>query len=184
MKFLALKMSILLKDEIHEFFKAKQIVIEPFNFDQLGPNSYDVKLGNTLKVYTEFPLDPKKENKTENIIIPKEGLVLQPGKLYLGHTIEKIGSKYFIPMYEGRSSMARLGIESHLSAGFGDIGFINQWTLEIVVVHPIIVYPEMKIGQIYFHKINPDVNQEENQYKGKYSKQEGPTESKSHLDYN
>lgn len=176
-------MSILLKSEIIAHFNADQIVIQPYKPKQLGPNSYDVRLGNTLKTYVKFSLDPKKENATETLIIPDEGLILEPGKLYLGHTIERIGSEYFIPMYEGRSSMARLGIESHLSAGFGDVGFVNQWTLEIVVVHPVIVYPGMKIGQIYFHRINPTENDPENQYKGKYSKQVGPVESKSYLDF-
>lgn len=111
-------MSILLKKEIFDNFESKRIIIEPFDTTQLGPNSYDVRLSDVLKIYSSFPLDPKSENPTIDIKIPEDGLVLKPGILYLGSTIEVIGSTYFIPMYEGRSSMARLGIESHLSAGF------------------------------------------------------------------
>jgi dCTP deaminase len=177
------RMSILLRQQIKIGHDSQAIIIEPYNEERLGPNSYDVRLGGFLKVYKNFPLDPKKENETEDIIIPEEGYVLQPNVLYLGYTIEKIGSDSFIPMYEGRSSMARLGISSHLSAGFGDIGFVGQFTLEITVVHPVRIYFSMKIGQIYFHHVDQTYNHRESQYSGKYKDQTGPTESKSHLDY-
>ena len=175
-------MSILLKKEIHDLYTGKKIVIEPFNENQLGPNSYDVRLGDTLKCYTKFPIDPKIDNPTQNLDIPSSGLELKPGVLYLGTTIEIIGSDYFVPMYEGRSSMARLGVQSHISAGFGDVGFISQWTLEITVVHNLIVYPGMKIGQVYFHRINEQYNTAENRYNGKYKNQNGPTQSKLYLE--
>jgi dCTP deaminase len=178
-------MSILLHQEILDNYKSDKIVIVPFSENQIGPNSYDVRISDTLKTYSlgiSRHLDPKKQNKTKTIEIPKSGYILKPGKLYLASTIESIGSKYFIPMYEGRSSMARLGIQSHISAGFGDIGFISKWTLEINVMHPVKIYPGMRIGQIYFHRINQEYNFKEYQYKGKYLIQKDPQESLSYYD--
>jgi dCTP deaminase len=182
-------MSILLKDEILNEYQNGNIHIEPYNISQLGPNSYDVKLGNTLKIYNnvmdngEMILDVKTNNNTMTIDIPEEGLVLRPGTLYLGTTVEAVGSDHYVPMYEGRSSMARLGIQSHISAGFGDVGFKSKWTLEIIVIHPVRIYAGMKIGQIYFHTINQASNIKTNRYNGKYKYQNDPQQSKSYLDF-
>lgn len=79
--------------------------------------------------------------------------------------------------------MARLGILSHLSAGFGDIGFQTNWTLEITVVHPTRIYPHMTIGQMFFHKIDQPYNLAENRYNGKYKNQIEAQESLSYLDF-
>jgi len=180
---------ILLGSEIKKEYEAGKIHISPFNEAHLGPNSYDVTLGSTLLTYeTSFSksfdrscLDPKKQQKTVRHKISKNGFLLAPNRLYLGHTNEEAGSSHFLPMYEGRSSMARLGIQSHLSAGFGDVGFDRQWTLEITVVHPTIVYPDMRIGQVYFVRVNPDEIQKT--YSGKYTKQTGPQASMSWKDW-
>ena len=184
-------MSILLHLEIAEKYKKGKIVIEPFNATQIGPNSYDVRLGPTLKVY-DFDalkdqnnrdyLDPFDKNPTKTIEIPPEGLILHPGTLYLGSTVEAVGSDHYLAMYEGRSSMARLGIQSHISAGFGDVGFKSNWTLEIVVTHPVKIRPGMRMGQIYFHRIRERANKPEFRYKGKYQHQKEPQESKGYYD--
>lgn len=179
-------MSILLGSEILKEVRKNNIHIRPFIFDNLGPNSYDVRLGPILKVYdfTDIDnLDCNRPNPTKTITIdPIRGYVLEPDELYLGHTMEKVGSDLYIPMYEGRSSMARLGIQSHLSAGFGDIGFKTNWTLEITVVHPVRVYADMRIGQIYFHRVNQNELKKENLYDGKYVEQSEPQESLSFMD--
>ena len=176
-------MSILLHDQIVLGHRNNKIHIKPFHPDQVGPNSYDVRLGHTLKVYTNEVLDVKIENPVETLKIPKEGLVLEPGTLYLGNTIEAVGSDYYVPMYEGRSSMARLGIQSHISAGFGDIGFKSNWTLEIIVHKKIRIYGGMKIGQIYFHGVDQMHNINNNLYRGKYYDQTEPQQSKSFNDF-
>ena len=179
-------MSILLKDQILKEYESGRIVISPYTCSQLGPNSYDVRISPMLKTYkleNDGFLDCKHENETNVIIMPEEGFILEPGILYLGATMEKVGSKFHIPMYEGRSSMARLGIQSHLSAGFGDIGFTSNWTLEITVVHKTKIYPHMRIGQVYFHEIDESSNLENNRYHGKYSTQVDPQESLSYIDY-
>lgn len=183
-------MSILLREQIREEYEIGRIVIKPYDSRKLGPNSYDVSLGDELATYnlkSKFSprshyLDVRGNNPTTTIRIPKEGYKLMPGILYLGCTVEAIGSDYYIPMYEGRSSMARLGIQTHISAGFGDVGFKAQWTLEITVIHPVMIYPNMSIGQIYFNKIDNEYNFPQYRYNGKYATQVGPTSSRSYLD--
>lgn len=131
----------------------KEIIIEPFDEKRLNPNSYNLRLHNELLVYDEEVLDMKKPNKVKKVIIPEEGLVLEPGKLYLGRTIEYTATDKYVPMLEGRSSIGRLGLFIHVTAGFGDVGFKGYWTLEIFCVQPIRIYSEVELCQIYYHSI-------------------------------
>ncbi len=101
-------------------------------------------------------LDMKENMETYSFKIPKEGHTLLPGVLYLGRTMEYTETHKFVPMLEGRSSVGRLGISVHSTAGFGDIGFSGYWTLEISCVQPIRIYPGVEICQIYYHTIAPD----------------------------
>lgn len=142
--------------EIKKQIAAGKINIEPFNEKLLNPNSYNLRLHNELLIYTDDVLDMKKPLNTEKILIPKDGLVLYPGKLYLGRTFEYTSTKHYIPMLEGRSSIGRLGLYIHVTAGFGDIGFSGYWTLEIQCVQPVKIYPMVEICQIYYHKIDGD----------------------------
>ncbi len=128
-----------------------EIKIEPFDRKLLNPNSYNLRLHNELLVYTNFPLDMKKANDTKKIIIPESGYELQPGTLYLGRTYEFTETYNFVPMLEGRSSIGRLGMYVHVTAGFGDVGFCGFWTLEISVIHPLKIYPFVPICQIFYH---------------------------------
>src|SRR5690606_35047853 len=107
----------------------KKIFIEPFNERQLNPNSYNLRLHNQLLVYEDPVLDMKKPNKTSVLTIPESGLVLEPNRLYLGRTVEYTRTEGFVPMLEGRSSVGRLGLVVHVTAGFGDVGFAGYWTL-------------------------------------------------------
>jgi dCTP deaminase len=132
----------------------KEIFIEPFNEKQLNPNSYNLRLHNKLLVYTNDVLDTKKENGYKIISIPSEGLLLEPNKLYLGRTVEKTKTNGLVPMIEGRSSIGRLGLFVHITAGFGDVGFNGFWTLEMFCIQPIIIYPFIEICQIYYHEIS------------------------------
>lgn len=132
----------------------KQIIIEPFDERQLNPNSYNLKLHNELLVYKNPSLlDMKTKNEATSIIIPNDGLILEPNRLYLGRTKEYTETDGYIPMLEGRSSIGRLGLFVHITAGFGDVGFCGYWTLEIFCVHPIKIYPDIEICQIYYHSI-------------------------------
>ena len=130
---------------------AGEIVIEPFKRDCLGSNSYDVHLGDKLAIYTDSCLDAKAYNPTCELIIPESGKILSPKELYLGVTQEYTETHVHIPFLEGKSSVGRLGIDIHATAGKGDIGYCNTWTLEISVKKEVRVYPRMPIGQlIYF----------------------------------
>lgn len=161
--------------------EAGRIVINPFNLNHLGPNSYDLSLGSELRVYREDELlDVRKEASTKTYKIdPKNGFILLPNTLYLGHTVEVAGSKSYVPCIEGRSSLARLGILVHLTAGFGDVGFISQWTLEIVVIRPVRIYQNMRICQIYFDTLEGTIDR---LYEGKYNNSVGAVASKSFKD--
>ena len=127
------------------------------------------------QILREIALDPKKDNEVADIEIPEEGYILIPGILYLGTTEEYTETYGFIPNIDGRSTMGRLGIEIHRTAGFGDNGFKGKWTLEITVTHPVIVYPGMEIGQIYYEEINGDTSMK---YNGKYQNQNDVEQAK------
>lgn len=149
----------------------KEIIIDPWNPAQLNPNSYNLRLHNELLRYSGTgPLDMKKSNPYETIEIPETGLLLTPGALYLGRTVEYTRTDGFVPMLEGRSSVGRLGLFVHVTAGFGDVGFAGYWTLEMICVRPIVIYPFVEICQIYYHtvtgKITPYIN-------GKYQNNTG-----------
>ncbi|WP_069999732.1 dCTP deaminase [Cellulosilyticum sp. I15G10I2] len=131
----------------------KEIFIKPFDKNKINPNSYNLSLHNELLVYENHTLDMKKPNPTQQIIIPEEGLLLEPNKLYLGRTNEYTSTNKYVPMLEGRSSTGRLGLFIHVTAGFGDIGFAGYWTLEIFCIQPIRIYPNVEICQIYYHSI-------------------------------
>ena len=217
--------------EIKKQIELGNIIISDFDESRLNPNSYNIRLGNKLKVYKkgvatpeelkseifkrmepyreevqkmlssseqlleesekykkrveeitkiqedisqqvlrEYSLDPRKENETIDITIPEEGYVLLPGTLYLGETVEYTETYGFVPKIDGRSTTGRLGMVIHLTAGFGDNGFKGKWTLEITVTHPVIVYPNMEVGQLYFEEIQGDCSM---LYNGKYQEQQG-----------
>ncbi len=130
------------------------IFIAPFDEKQLNPNSYNLRLFNELLVYDKHTLDMKTPNTASKIIIPEEGLLLETNKLYLGRTLEHTRTEGYVPMLEGRSSIGRLGMFIHVTAGFGDVGFDGFWTLEIFCVQPIRIYPNVEICQIYYHAID------------------------------
>jgi len=132
------------------------LLIDPFDESRLNSNSYNLRLHNRMLSYTSTTLDMKSDNPTREIIIPQDGMRLQPGRLYLGRTVEYTETHNAVPMLEGRSSVGRLGLFVHVTAGFGDVGFKGYWTLEIFCVQPILIYPNVEICQIYYHEISED----------------------------
>jgi dCTP deaminase len=129
------------------------IIIEPFSPLQVNPNSYNLRLHHEILMYDEPILDMKKKHHLQELIIPEEGLIFHPGKLYLGRTVEYTRTDNLVPMLEGRSSIGRLGLFIHITAGFGDVGFAGYWTLEMYCVQSIRVYPNVEICQIFYHTI-------------------------------
>jgi dCTP deaminase len=155
-----------------------EIIIAPFSESQLGPNSYDFRLGDRCKVYKEAILDPFKQNEVVECTISAEGLLLSPGRIYLVNTLETIGSTKYVPIIRGRSSTGRLGLFIDVTADLIDLGSINQLTLQLVPVLPLRVYPGILIGQVTFWSTKglPAF------YDGKYKGRESPTESLAYQD--
>jgi dCTP deaminase len=143
--------------KILESIANKQIVIEPYDEKSMGTNSYDVHLSKYFAVYDSEILDAKKHNTISEIIIPEEGYVIHPGTLYLGSTTEYTETHNAVPFLEGKSSVGRLGIDIHATAGKGDVGFCNYWTLEISCVHPVRIYAGMPIGQLIYFGVDGDI---------------------------
>ena len=137
----------------------KDILIDPFMDENLNPNSYNLSLHEEIMTYEEVVLDMRKPNRTRRLIIPEEGLVLKPYQLYLGRTIERTETHNLVPMIEGRSSVGRLGLFVHVTAGFGDVGFCGYWTLEMFAVQPIRIYPAVPICQIFYHQIDGPIEE-------------------------
>ncbi len=151
----------------HEILKelGRNIVIDPFQEENLNPNSYNLTLHKELLTYEEVVLDMRKSNRVRRIEIPPEGLVLNPHQLYLGRTAERTETHYFVPMIEGRSSVGRLGLFVHVTAGFGDVGFCGYWTLEMFAVQPVRIYAGVPICQIFYHEIRGEISEyESNKY--------------------
>lgn len=176
-----------------------EIVIDPFDAEQLGGNSYDVRLAPVLRVhavestaeavdelrgrigdeigrelraftYHELVRPPSSphervrsdvdmavEPPTIDVRIPETGILLIPGILYLGSTVEYTETHRHVPYLDGRSSVGRLGVSIHVTAGRGDVGFCNHWTMELWVVQPVRVYPRVKIGQLTYHTVAGEV---------------------------
>lgn len=148
---------ILTDRKILEEMERGTIVIAPFNRSYLGSNSYDVHLGKYLAVYKSDILDARIHNEIEHFEIPDSGLVLLPHRLYLGVTEEYTETHRHVPFLEGKSSIGRLGIDIHATAGKGDIGFCNTWTLEISVKQPVRVYHGMPIGQLIYFEVSGEI---------------------------
>jgi len=145
---------ILTDQQILEDISSGAIVIEPFQRHCLGTNSYDVHLSKHLAIYKDHILDARRHNQIEYLEIPEDGFVLHPNTLYLGVTEEYTETHNAVPFLEGKSSVGRLGIDIHATAGKGDVGFCNTWTLEISCTHPVRVYAGMPIGQLIYFKVD------------------------------
>lgn len=156
------------------------IRIDPFDVGRLNPNSYNLRLHNELVVYTERTLDMRRDNPWQSIAIPPEGLLLEPGTLYLGRTAEYTETHNLVPMLEGRSSVGRLGLCIHVTAGFGDVGFAGYWTLEIHCVQPIKIYPFVEVCQIYYHTVEGEFREYQS---GKYQSNSGIQTSMLYRDF-
>jgi dCTP deaminase len=130
------------------------IVIDPLVRANIGTNSVDLTLSNKLIMYTDQVLDVRKMNPYVPFFIPEEGLILKPGILYLASTVEYTETLRHVPIIQGKSSLGRLGLFVHITAGFGDVNFKGHWTLELACIQPVKIYPGMKIAQICYHDIS------------------------------
>jgi dCTP deaminase len=148
---------ILSDGEILAEIEKGSILIEPFKKECLGSNSYDVHLGRYLATYKNRVLDARAHNEIEHFEIPPEGFVLQTDTLYLGVIEEYTETHKHVPFLEGKSSTGRLGIDIHATAGKGDVGFCNTWTLEITASQPVRIYAGMPIGQLIYFVVQGEI---------------------------
>ncbi len=180
-------MSWLTGNQIKQEVQNNKIMINPFNLKQVNPNSYDYRLSPILKELLpnhksneKKCLDPKIKMKVKGIKVPSSGYLLKPNHAYLGSTVEKFGSKYFASLCTGKSSVGRLFLNNHQCAGLIDQGFYGNITLEITVQLPTIVYPKMRIGQIFWFKSHGEALL----YKGKYRKNNKAQPTRIYMDLN
>jgi dCTP deaminase len=159
--------------------QAGDIIIEPFNRGQVGPNSYDFRLGSRCKFYSEACLDMARPNPTVELNVGKDGIFLDPSRVYLFNTNEIIGSNRYVPIIRGRSSVGRLGVFVDITGDLIDIGSINQLTLQVHAVVPVRVYPGMLIGQVTFWVTEGPVTL----YSGKYKNLQSPVASLAYQDF-
>ena len=142
----------------------RDIIIDPYDRSRLNPNSYNLTLHDELMVYEEVVLDMAKGNRVRRLDIPPEGLTLRPNQLYLGRTVERTETHNLVPQIEGRSSVGRLGLFVHVTAGFGDVGFAGYWTLEMFAVQPVRVYAGVPICQIFYHEVTGEITEYASKY--------------------
>lgn len=181
---------------IEECIQEGSICVDPYDPKLVGPNSVDLRLHEEMKIYEALPkrmrglpgsrsaaptvlhpLDMRKDFGTRTIQVFEDGYVLEPGTLYLGRTVERVGSDVYVPMVEGRSSCGRLGLQVHMTAGFCDTGFEGTITLEMTVVHPVRIYPNVPICQVFFLTPKGNIRL----YEGRYQGHTDATPSRMHL---
>lgn len=149
---------ILTASKIKEFIKNGDIIVKPYDEKDVNPNSIDVHLGGRIAEYNNSVLDSKSHNEITVQDIPESGLILYPDRFYLATTKEYTETLKHVPMIDGKSSIGRLGIDIHATAGKGDVGFKGYWTLEISVKKPVRVYPGMPIGQIIYYEVSGEID--------------------------
>lgn len=155
-----------------------RLVLEPFDKECVQPNSYDLSLGPTLVIYTGKILDTRRENPYATVEIPEEGYVLQPDRIYLGSSIEVLGSNHYVPIIRSRSGAARLGLFLHITADLIDIGSIGQTTFQIHAVQPVRVRAGDRLAQVTFWRVQGEITL----YDGKYQGSRGPQPSQIYRD--
>lgn len=179
---------------IKEAVAAGRIVIDPYREDMVQPSSIDLRCADEFRVFENhrYPvIDPKSDQPqlTQSVTASAdEPFILHPGEFVLGSTLEIVGlADDIVARLEGKSSLGRLGLLIHSTAGFIDPGFKGQVTLELsnVANLPIAIYPGMKIGQVSFYQLSTPA---ENPYGSagagsKYQGQSGPTPSRVHRDF-
>ncbi len=171
---------------ILENIKSGAIVIEPFNIQNLNPCSVDLTIAPEYKLYIDDVLDVKQLNRVYELKMESHGVLLEPGKVYLYRCNEKVGCKGNIRgKVEGKSSLGRLGLFVHVTAGFIDPGFEGSLVLELVATQQVRIYPNMKICQIEFAYVQGDIMEPYDKKSGsKYQGQSGVQESLYHKNFN
>jgi dCTP deaminase len=170
---------ILTGKKLIEEVKLNKIDIFPFNRERITTNSYDLSLGETIIRYKSDIIDPHQKPSYDEIKIPTEGIVLQAGDFVLGHSKERIGSDFYVPLIHGKSGTARMGLFVHITADLIDIGSHGVTTFQLYATLPVRLYPGMLIAQVSFWVPLGDIVL----YKGKYQNSTGPRPSMTYKDF-
>jgi dCTP deaminase len=155
---------ILTGKKILKEVKNDKMDIYPFDENKVTTNSYDLSLGKTLISYNSGILDPKEKPSYKEVIIPEDGLVMDVGDFMLGHSNERIGSDYYVPIIHGKSGTARMGLFVHVTADLIDIGSHGVSTFQLYATLPVRIYPNSLIAQVSFWVPFGEIDL----YKGKY----------------
>jgi dCTP deaminase len=180
---------VILSDRsIREAIEAGRIVVEPLGDNAIQPSSVDVRIGSSFRVFANHRhpyIDVREDQQlTELVRVDgEEPFILHPGEFVLGTTFEKVTiPEDLVARLEGKSSLARLGLLIHSTAGFVDAGWSGHLTLELsnVANLPITLYPGMKIGQLAFFQLDRPAEHPYGsaEVRSKYQGQEGPTASR------
>ncbi|MBA3301159.1 MAG: dCTP deaminase [Thermoleophilaceae bacterium] len=177
---------------IRSEIEAGRIVIDPFDDDLIQPSSVDVRVDRKFRVFhnARHPyIDVRKPMEDLTELVETEGdeaFILHPGEFVLGQTLERVSvPDDLVARLEGKSSLGRLGLLIHSTAGFVDAGFQGNLTLELsnVANLPITIYHGMPIGQLSFMRMDGPVDQAYGRAGSKYQGQEEPTASRYHLNF-
>jgi dCTP deaminase len=186
---------MLLSDrDIRTQIEAGRIGLEPLNMDLIQPSSMDVRLDRFFRLFDnhKYPfIDPREQQDdlTRFVEVDKdEAFILHPGEFVLGSTFEFVTLPNDIAArLEGKSSLGRLGLLTHSTAGFVDPGFQGHVTLELsnTATLPIKLWPGMKIGQLCFFQLSSESENPygSSKYGSRYQGQRGPTASRSYLNF-
>jgi dCTP deaminase len=179
---------------IREAVAGGQIIIDPYEPTHVQPSSVDLRVGNGFRIFVNHrysEIDPRspQEDLTQLVEVAEgDPFMLHPGEFVLGSTLErvKLGDD-IVARLEGKSSLGRLGLLIHSTAGFIDPGFEGHITLELsnVATLPIAIYPGMRIGQISFYQMTTpaELPYGSPELGSKYQGQSGPTASRAHQDF-
>ncbi|MFP3713776.1 dCTP deaminase [Puerhibacterium sp. TATVAM-FAB25] len=182
---------MLLSDrDIRAELDAGRVVLDPYEPDMIQPSSIDVRLDKYFRLFDnhKYPvIDPSQEQPELTRLVevgPEEPFVLHPGEFVLGSTFETVTLPDDVAArLEGKSSLGRLGLLTHSTAGFIDPGFGGHVTLELsnVATLPILLWPGMKIGQLCFFRLTSPTEHPYGSaaYGSRYQGQRGPTASRS-----
>lgn len=182
---------ILSDQDIRKQIESGRVVVEPFDENMVQPSSIDIRVDSLFRVFhnSRYPvIDVRKpmEDLTELVeVSEEEPFILHPGEFVLGSTLEKVTlPDDIVGRIEGKSSLGRLGLLIHSTAGFVDAGWSGHLTLELsnVANLPITIYPGMKIGQLCLFEMTSPAERPYGE-RGRYRDQRGPTPSKFYEDF-
>jgi len=179
---------------IREAIEAGTIHIDPYEPSFVQPSSVDLRVGDAFRIFVNHrysEIDPRspQQDLTQLVEVDRdEAFMLHPGEFVLGSTLERVKlGEDIVARLEGKSSLGRLGLLIHSTAGFVDPGFEGHITLELsnVATLPIAIYPGMKIGQISFYQMTTAADRPYGspELGSKYQGQDGPTASRAHQDF-